>query len=761
MYVTKRGDRRQEALQWDKLTASLKKLMMRSYGNGGLHLFAEVSNWHCDCVPTTQISRLAAKTASAMTTNHPHYSLLAARISIHDLHKNTKPSFSQTIKGMYYQKSPLIADDVYEIIMKSSACLDSEMVYDRDFDYDFFGSKILESCYLLKVGGKVVERPQHMWMRVAVGIHKDDIDSVIKTYELLSQGWFTHATPTLLNAGTPRPQLSSSFLKCMKEDSINCVYDTLKECAVISKSQEGIGVSIHDIGARGGFLCNGAPTSNGIVPILGLFNASGSYIDDQGLKGEIAVYLEPLHSDIYEFLEDDEENILTALWIPDLFMQRTDSDGKWSLFCPNECPGLANCWGDEFEALYTKYEREGRRVKNVVQARHLWFKILRSQLETGTPFMLYKDSCNRKSNQQNLGTIKSSNLRTEIIQYTSLTETAVCNLASIALPKYGGIAQPSRLVGSIGSRNRYFDFDKLAEVTGLVTRNLNKIIDVNYYLDESTKRTNLRNRPMGIGVQGLADTFILLGMAFESPEAQQLNKDIFETIYYHALKASCELAQKEGGPYETYARYVGVKPSDRWDWDSLRAMIANNGVRNSLLIALTPTAPISKIGILGYNESFEPYFSNLYHSGEFVMVNKHLVHDLTEMGLWSPTVKNMIIHDNGSVQKVPEIPKELKLIYKTIWEIKEWILVDMAADRGCYIDQSQSLNIHMGQPSEKQLTALHFYAWRKGLKTGMYYLRSRAEADSIKFTVDDTTTMDEPNEDADDEIPEMAGWFTL
>ncbi|KAL3835243.1 hypothetical protein ACJIZ3_009979 [Penstemon smallii] len=763
MYVKKR-DRRQEGLQWDKLTASLKKLM----SHGGLQhcdpvlvsdsVIAKVSNWVCDCIPTADISRLAVETASALTTDHPDYSMLAARIAIYELHKKTKQSFSQTIKDMYYQKSPLIADDVFEIIMKNSSCLDNEMVYDRDFDYDFFVLKILESCYLLK------ERPQHMWMRVAVGIHKDDIESVIKTYKLLSQGWFTHAAPTLLNAGTPRPQLSSCFLKCMKEDSIDCVYDTLKECAVFSKSQVGIGLSIHDIGANGGFICDGAPTSNGIVPILQLFNASGRYIDYYGRKGEVAVYLEPWHADIYEFLEDDGENILTALWIPDLFMQRTESDGKWSLFCPNECPGLANCWGDEFEALYTKYEKEGR-VKKVVQARHLWFKILRSQFESGTPFMLYKDSCNRKSNQQNLGTIKSSNLCTEIIQYTSPTETAVCNLASIALPKYvrekGGIAQPSNLVGSIGSRNRYFDFDKLAEVTGLVTRNLNKIIDVNYYLDETTKRTNLRNRPMGIGVQGLADTFILLGMAFESAEAQQLNKDIFETIYYHALKASCELAQKEGGPYETYVGSPvskgilqpdmwGVKPSDRWDWDSLRAKIANNGVRNSLLIALTPTAPTS------YYEPFEPYFSNLYDSGEFVMVNKHLVHDLTEMGLWSFTVKNMIIHDKGSVQKIPEIPEGLKLIYKTIWEMKQQIIVDMAADRGCYIDQSQSLKIYMDQPCEKNLTALHFYAWRRGLKTGMCSLRSHAVADSIEFTVADTTMLRD-----NENHPEMAGWFAL
>ncbi|KAK4394403.1 Ribonucleoside-diphosphate reductase large subunit [Sesamum angolense] len=717
MYVVKR-DGRQETVHFDKITARLKKL---SYG---------LSSEHCDpvlvsqkvCagvykgVTTSQLDELAAETAAAMTANHPDYASLAARIAVSNLHKNTKKSFSETIKDMYSHvsersglKAPLIADDVYEIIMK--------------------------------VQGKVVERPQHMLMRVAVGIHKDDIDSVIRTYHLLSQRWFTHASPTLFNAGTPRPQLSSCFLICMKEDSIEGIYDTLKECAVISKSAGGIGVSVHNIRATGSYIRGTNGTSNGIVPMLRVFNDTARYVDQGGgkRKGAFAVYLEPWHADIFEFLdlrknhgkeEHRARDLFYALWVPDLFMQRVQSNGQWSLFCPNEAPGLADCWGDEFEALYTKYEREGK-AKKVVQAQNLWFEILKSQIETGVPYMLYKDTCNRKSNQQNLGTIKSSNLCTEIIEYTSPTETAVCNLAS-ALPRYvreKGVpmeAQPTKLVGSIGSKNRYFDFDKLAEVTTIVTTNLNKIIDVNYYPVETAKRSNLRHRPIGIGVQGLADTFILLGIwpAWRE-QAQQLNKDIFETIYYHALKASCKLAEKEG-PYETYngspvskgilqPDMWGVKPSDRWDWDALREMIAKNGVRNSLLIAPMPTASTSQI--LGNND------------GEFVVVNKHLLYDLTEMGLWN------------------------------VWEIKQRILVDMAVDRGCYIDQSQSLNIHMDQPNFGKLTSLHFHAWSRGLKTGMYYLRSRAAADAIKFTVDTSMIKDKPKVAADDDNSKMHKWY--
>ncbi|KAI3825820.1 hypothetical protein L1987_07474 [Smallanthus sonchifolius] len=761
--MTMRRDGREEPVHFDKITARLKNL---SYG---------LNIEHCDPVlvsqkvcagvykgiTTSQLDELAAETAAAMTTNHPDYASLAARIAVSNLHKNTKTSFSETIKDMYAhisersgKKSPLIADDVYEIIMKHAALLDTEITYDRDFDYDYFGFKTLERSYLLKIGGKVVERPQHMLMRVAVGIHKDDVDSVIKTYHLMSQRWFTHASPTLFNAGTPRPQLSSCFLLCMKDDSIEGIYDTLKECAVISKSAGGIGFSVHDIRSTGSYIRGTNGTSNGIIPMLRVFNDTARYVDQGGgkRKGAFAVYLEPWHADIFEFLdlrknhgkeEQRARDLFYALWIPDLFMERTQSNGTWSLFCPNEAPGLADCWGQEFENLYTQYETQGK-AKKVVQAQDLWFTIIRSQVETGTPYMLYKDTCNRKSNQQNLGTIKSSNLCTEIIEYTSPTETAVCNLASISLPRYvreKGVpaeSQPLKLVGSQGSGNRYFDFDKLAEITSIVTMNLNKIIDVNYYPVETAKRSNLRHRPIGIGVQGLADTFILLGMPFESPEAQQLNKDIFETIYYHALKASSELADKEG-TYETYngspvSKGVlqpdmwGVTPSDRWDWNVLRSMIAKNGVRNSLLVAPMPTASTSQI--LGNNECFEPYTSNIYS------LNKHLLYDLTEMGLWSPTLKNQIIYEDGSVQKISEIPQHLKAIYKTVWEIKQKTLVDMAVDRGSYIDQSQSLNIHMDQPNSPKLTSLHFHAWSKGLKTGMYYLRSRAAADAIKFTVD-------------------------
>uniref|UniRef100_A0A0E0DXN3 Ribonucleoside-diphosphate reductase n=1 Tax=Oryza meridionalis TaxID=40149 RepID=A0A0E0DXN3_9ORYZ len=601
MYVVKR-DGRQETVHFDKITARLKKL---SYG---------LSQEHCDP--------------------------LAARIAVSNLHKNTKKSFSETIKDMYGHfnersglNAPLVAHDIYEVIMKNASRLDSEIIYDRDFDYDYFGFKTLERSYLLKLGGKVVERPQHMLMRVS---------------------------------------LSSCFLICMKDDSIEGIYDTLKECAVISKSAGGIGVSE----------------------------------------------------------EHRARDLFYALWVPDLFMQRVQNNQEWSLFCPNEAPGLADCWGDEFEKLYTKYEREGK-AKKIVPAQTLWFDILKAQIETGTPYMLYKDTCNRKSNQQNLGTIKSSNLCTEIIEYTSPTETAVCNLASIALPRFvreKGVpieSHPSKLVGSSDSKNRYFDFDKLAEVTSTVTYNLNKIIDINYYPVETAKRSNMRHRPIGIGVQGLADTFILLGMPFDSPEAQQLNKDIFETIYFHSLKASAELAGKEG-PYETYEGSPvskgilqpdmwNVVPSDRWNWPSLRSTISKVGLRNSLLVAPMPTASTSQI--LGNNECFEPYTSNIYSrrvlSGEFVVVNKHLLHDLTEMGVWTPALKNKIIYEDGSVQKMTEIPDDLKAIYKTVWEIKQKTLVDMAVDRGCYIDQSQSLNVHMEQPNFGKLTSLHFHAWSK------------------------------------------------
>ncbi|CAM6029345.1 unnamed protein product [Sphagnum balticum] len=772
MYVIKR-DGRQEAVHFDKITARLKKL---SYGLSPEHcepvlVAQKVCMGVYKGVTTSQLDELAAETAAAMTANHPDYAILAARIAVSNLHKNTKKSFSETVKDMYFHvngesnlKAPLIADDVYDVIMKNAARLDSEIIYDRDFDYDYFGFKTLERSYLLKVNGRVVERPQHMLMRVAVGIHKSDIEAVLKTYHTMSQRWFTHASPTLFNAGTARPQLSSCFLVCMKEDSIEGIYDTLKECAVISKSAGGIGFSVHNIRATSSYIRGTNGTSNGIIPMLRVFNDTARYVDQGGgkRKGAFAVYLEPWHADVFDWLElrknhGKEESrardLFYGLWVPDLFMKRVQENGTWSLFCPNEAPGLADLWGDEFESLFVKYEKEGK-AKKVVQAQKLWFAILEAQIETGNPYMLFKDACNRKSNQQNLGTIKSSNLCTEIVEFTSPDETAVCNLASLALPRFvreKGVpleSHPTKLMGSKGFKNRFFDFEKLGEITELVTRNLNRIIDVNYYPVETAKRSNLRHRPIGIGVQGLADAFILLGMPFDSTEAQKLNKEIFETIYYHALRTSADLAAEEG-IYETYAGCPiskgilqpdmwDVEPSDRWDWCALREKIRKNGVRNSLLVAPMPTASTSQI--LGNNECFEPYTSNIYSrrvlSGEFVVVNKHLLSDLTNMGLWTSELKNQVIYHNGSIQQIKGIPAELKSIYRTVWEIKQRSLVDMAADRGAYIDQSQSLNIHMDQPNFGKLTSLHFYTWSKGLKTGMYYLRSRAAADAIQFTVD-------------------------
>lgn len=772
MYVIKR-DGRQEAVHFDKITARLNKL---SYG---------LNKKHCDpvlvaqkvCagvykgVTTSQLDELAAETAASMAASHPDYAMLAARIAVSNLHKNTKKSFSDTAKEMYEHvnvesglAAPLLADEVYRIIQKNAAKLDSVIIYDRDYDYDYFGFKTLERSYLLQVNGKVVERPQHMLMRVSVGIHMHDIDAVIKTYDLLSQRWFTHASPTLFNAGTPRPQLSSCFLICMKEDSIEGIYDTLKECAVISKSAGGIGLSIHNIRATSSYIRGTNGTSNGIVPMLRVFNDTARYVDQGGgkRKGAFAIYLEPWHADIFDWLdlrknhgkeESRARDLFYGLWVPDEFMRRVESNGIWSLFCPNEAPGLADCWGAEFEALYRKYEKEGK-AKRIVQAQKLWFAILEAQIETGNPYMLYKDACNRKSNQQSLGTIKSSNLCTEIIQYTSPEETAVCNLASIALPRFvrsKGVpleSHPTKMTGSLGASDRHFDFELLGEITKTVTRNLNRVINVNYYPCETARRSNMKNRPVGIGVQGLADTFILLGMPFDSPEARQLNKEIFETIYYYALTASCELAEEEGA----YATYPGspiskgilqqdmwdVVPSSRWDWDALRAKIAQHGVRNSLLVAPMPTASTSQI--LGNNECFEPYTSNIYTrrvlSGEFVVVNKHLLNDLTDLNLWTPELKNRVIHNNGSIHNVAGIPESIKALYKTVWELKQKTIVEMAADRGAFIDQSQSLNIHMEAPNFGKLTSLHFFAWQKGMKTGMYYLRSRAAAEAIKFTVD-------------------------
>jgi len=774
MKVVKR-DGRKEPVMFDKITSRIKKL---SYGLNDTHcdpvvVAQRVTAGVYDGVTTEQLDELAAETAASMTAKHPDFALLAARIAVSNLHKNTEKSFSATIERMYRhvnkrnnQKSPLVADDVYQIIMKNAARLDAEIVYDRDFDYDYFGYKTLERSYLLREHGKIVERPQQMLMRVSVGIHKENLEAAVETYHLMSTRWFTHASPTLFNAGTPRPQLSSCFLIAMKDDSIEGIYDTLKECASISKSAGGIGLHLHNVRCTNSYIRGTNGTSNGIVPMLRVFNDTARYVDQGGgkRKGAFAVYLEPWHGDIFEWLElrknhGKEEararDLFYGLWVPDLFMKRVEANAEWSLFCPNEAEGLADCWGEEFEALYERYEEEGKAVKTV-KAQELWFAILSAQIETGNPYMLFKDSCNRKSNQQNLGTIKCSNLCTEIVEYTSSEETAVCNLASIALNRFvvpkevleAGAPRPAgKLRGSKGAEGRAYDHQRLFEIARVVTRNLNCIIDVNHYPVETARRSNMRHRPIGIGVQGLADAFILLGMPFESEEAKQLNREIFETIYYAALRTSCDLAREEGA-YETYEGSPiskgimqfdmwGVTPTDRWDWTTLRADIAKYGVRNSLLVAPMPTASTSQI--LGNNECFEPYTSNIYArrvlSGEFTVVNAHLLQDLTDMGMWNDELKQLLIAHNGSVQHIPQIPEELRAVYKTCWEIKQRTLVDMAADRGAFICQSQSFNVHMSDANFGKLTSLHFYTWKKGLKTGQYYLRSRAAADAIKFTV--------------------------
>ena len=751
MYVVKRDGRR-EAVKFDKITARIKKLC---YGLNPLvtpeKVAMKVIEGLYDGVTTSELDNLAAEVAATNTITHPDYALLASRIAVSNLHKNTKKSFSDVIKDLYEyidpktnQNAPLISDEVYDVITKNADILDSTIIYDRDFRYDFFGFKTLERSYLLRLKGEVAERPQQMLMRVAVGIHKDDLDSAIETYNYMSEGWFTHATPTLFNSGTPKPQMSSCFLLTTKEDSIPGIYDTLKQCAQISQSAGGIGLSIHDIRATGSYIKGTNGTSNGIVPMLRVFNDTARYVDQGGgkRKGSFAIYVEPWHADIFDFLdlrknhgkeEQRARDLFYALWIPDLFMQRVEENGDWTLMCPNECPGLADVHGKNFEKLYKKYESEGKGRK-AIKAQELWFKILESQIETGTPYMLYKDAANEKSNQKNLGTIRSSNLCTEIIEYTAPDEVAVCNLASIALPKF-----------VIDGK---FDHEKLFKVAYRVTKNLDKVIDANYYPVAEARNSNMRHRPIGIGVQGLADTFILMRQAFESDEAKQLNKDIFETIYYAALTASKDLAI-ENGPYESYkgspvSKGVlqfdmwNVKPSERWEWDLLRDEIKKNGVRNSLLLAPMPTASTAQI--LGNNECFEPYTSNIYTrrvlSGEFIIVNKHLLRDLVKLGIWDDRLKNKLMASNGSIQNIDEIPENIKNLYKTAWEISQKVLLDMAADRGAFIDQSQSLNIFMENANFAKLTSMHFYGWKAGLKTGMYYLRTKSATDAIKFTLD-------------------------
>ena len=753
MLVIKR-DGRKESVKFDKITARIEKL---SYGLNSdfvktIEIAKKVIDGLYDGVSTQELDELAAETAATLTTKHPDFATLAARIAVSNLHKTTSKSFSSTMKRLYTyvssktgENASLLSKEVYGIINKNAALLDSSIIYDRDFSYDYFGFKTLEKSYLLKIDGKVVERPQHMLMRVAVGIHMDDIDAVLETYNLLSEKWFTHATPTLFNAGTPKPQLSSCFLLTMKEDSIDGIYDTLKQCAKISQSAGGIGLSIHNVRATGSYIKGTNGVSNGIIPMLRNFDMTARYVDQGGgkRKGSFAIYLEPWHSDIFEFLQlkknhGKEElrarDLFYAMWIPDLFMKRVESNSDWSLFSPDEAKDLHETYGEEFEKLYQKFEKEGK-ARKTVKAQDLWFEILEAQIETGNPYILYKDACNIKSNQKNLGTIKSSNLCTEIVEYTSPDEVAVCNLASIALNKFV-------------KDDMTYDHQKLYEITKVITRNLNKVIDVNYYPVEEARNSNMRHRPIGIGVQGLADTFILMRHAFDSPEAKQLNSEIFETIYFAAMESSMEIAQKEG-PYKTYEGSPvskgifqfdmwGIVPSSkRWDWTKLKREVKKHGVRNSLLLAPMPTASTSQI--LGNNECFEPYTSNIYTrrvlSGEFIVVNKHLLKDLIKLKLWDENMKDRLMESNGSIQGIKEIPDDIKLLYRTVWEVSQKSIIDMAADRGAYICQSQSMNIHMQDANFGKLTSMHFHAWKKGLKTGLYYLRTKAAADAIKFTI--------------------------
>lgn len=753
MYVVKRDGRR-EPVMFDKITDRVRKLCYELNDLvDPVKVAMRVIEGLYDGVTTSELDNLAAETAAAMTVTHPDYAQLAARIAVSNLHKNTKKSFSETMHDMYHyvnprtgQESPLLSDEVYQVIMDNAEVLDSTIIYNRDFNYDYFGFKTLERSYLLRINGNIVERPQHMLMRVSVGIHLDDIQAAIETYELMSKKYFTHATPTLFNAGTPKPQMSSCFLLAMRDDSIDGIYDTLKQTAKISQSAGGIGLSIHNVRATGSYIRGTNGTSNGIVPMLRVFNDTARYVDQGGgkRKGSFAVYIETWHADIFDFLDlkknhGKEEmrarDLFYAMWTSDLFMKRVQEDGQWTLMCPNECPGLYNVYGDEFEALYESYEAQGKGRKTI-KARELWEKILESQIETGTPYMLYKDAANRKSNQKNLGVIRSSNLCTEIMEYTSEDEIAVCNLASISLPMF--------------IENGKFNHDYLYQVTKRVTRNLNKVIDRNYYPVQEAENSNMRHRPVGLGVQGLADAFILLRLPFTSDEAKKLNQEIFETMYFAAVTASMEMA-KEEGPYSTFKgspisqgefqyNLWGLNDADlsgRWDWASLRKEVMEHGVRNSLLMAPMPTASTSQI--LGNNEAFEPYTSNIYTrrvlSGEFIVVNKHLLEDLVNLGLWNENLKQEIMRANGSVQDIDIIPQDIKELYKTVWEMSMKDIIDMSRQRGYFIDQSQSLNLFMENANFAKLTSMHFYAWQSGLKTGMYYLRTKSAVDAIKFTL--------------------------
>jgi len=756
MYVITRSGEK-EPIKFDKITERIEQLCFdldRSFVDP-MKIAKKVIEGIYDGITTKELDQLAAETAAYLSTQHPDYSTLAGRIAVSNLHKETRGCFSENIKAMYNyvdpiknEHSPLVSKELYDVVMANAHKLDEAVQDRRDYNYDYFGYKTLEKSYLLRMNGKIVERPGQMLMRVSLGIHLENIDDAIKTYSGMSEKLFTHASPTLFNSGTNKPQLSSCFLLTMKDDSIEGIYETLKQTALISQSAGGIGLSIHHIRAKGSFIRGTNGTSNGIVPMLKVFNDTARYVDQGGgkRKGAFAVYLEPWHADIFDFLEmkkntgKEEQrarDLFYALWIPDLFMKRVEEDGMWSLFCPHEAPGLADCYGKEFEALYKSYEEKGL-AKKTVRAQDVWFAVLESQIETGSPYMLYKDAANEKSNQKNLGTIKSSNLCTEILEYTAPDEVAVCNLASVALNKF---------VDVTGGKAVY-NHKKLYDVVYQMTVNLNRIIDINFYPVPEARNSNMRHRPIGLGVQGLADTFFEMRLPFESKEALKLNNDIFETIYFAAVTASKDAAKKEG-PYSTYAGSPmsqgifqfdmwGVKPSSgNWDWNALKAEVATHGVRNSLLVAPMPTASTSQI--LGNNECFEPITSNIYVrrvlSGEFAVVNRFLVNDLIKMGLWNDKMRNEIIANNGSVQNINSIPEELKALYKTVWEIKQKSIIDMSAGRGPYIDQGQSLNVFVEDPNFGKLSSMHFYAWKAGLKTGMYYLRTRAAVNAVQFTV--------------------------
>ena len=751
MYVVKR-DGRKDPIKFDKITARIAKMC---YGLDAMvspeAVAMKVIEAIFDGITTKGLDNLAAEVAVAKTIEHPDYALLASRIIVSNLHKETKNNFSEVMNDLYNYIDPktgenaaLLSEEVHSIIMGNPELFDSNIVYDRDFKYDYFGFKTLMRSYLMRLDGETVERPQQMLMRVAIGIHKNDINAVLKTYNLMSEGWFTHASPTLFNAGTEKPQLSSGFLLTNKEDSINGIYDTLKSCAQISQLAGGLGLAVHNVRAKGSYIKGSSGASNGLVPMLKVFNNTAKYVDQGGgkRKGSFAIYIEPWHADIFDFLDlkknhgKDEQrarDLFYALWIPDLFMRRVQENGDWTVMCPHECPGLSDVYGDEFETRYTEYEKAGK-GRETIKAQELWFKILEAQIETGMPYMLYKDAANIKSNQQNVGVVKSSNLCAEIIAYSSPDEVASCTLASLALPKYI-------------NEGKDFDFEALFNVAYEATLNLNKIIDGNYYPVEEARKSTLRHRPIGLGVQGLADAFILMGYPFESKEAKSLNQEIFETIYFAAMTASKDLA-KEYGHYDTYPgspvskgifQYDmwNVTPTKRWEWKLLKEEVKKYGIRNSLLIAPMPTNYTSQI--LGNNPCFEPYTSNIstrcINSGELINVNKHLQKDLVKEGLWNSDMRKDIMANNGSVQNLEGIPQRIKNLYKTAWEIPQTTLIDQAADRGAFICQSQSLNIFMENANFGKLTAMHFHGWEKGLKTGMYHLKTKASSDSIKFNI--------------------------